>query len=397
LPVAAEAAMPAVTGNLELTRVASGLTGPVAIANAGDGSGRLFIVEREGRIRVLDTATGTLQEMPYLDISDGVDSSGGEQGLLGLAFHPDFAANRQFYLYYIRNGSPDRSVVAMYRQSQDDPDRADDTETVLLEFPQDAANHNGGDLHFGADGFLYIATGDGGGSGDQFNNAQDVDSLKGKILRIDVDAFAPAGDESCGLVVNYGIPPGNAFPGADDGCDEVLHLGLRNPWRFGFDGQTEELFIGDVGQGDWEEIDHALPGASGLNFGWPCLEGTHPFRGDAVCPDPVAPIIEYSSGFGTSECSVTGGYVYRGSGTALAGHYAYGDFCSHRIWVARRSEATWSSVEWTGETAVLASITAFGQDERCELYVADALAGTVYRIDDSEHLARSGFEALRCR
>jgi glucose/arabinose dehydrogenase len=390
----------AVPDNLALTQVASGLNQPVSIANARDGSGRLFIVQRPGQIRILDTTTGTLLVTPYLDISAIVDDSGSEQGLLGLAFHPDFSSNRQFYVYYIRDpgADPDRSVVAMYQQSLGNPDIADTTATVLMEFEQNAANHNGGDLHFGPDGYLYIASGDGGGGGDQYNNAQNEDSLKGKILRIDVDGTPPVGGELCGLSPAYGIPAGNAFPGSNDGCDEILHLGLRNPWRFSFDAQTEELYIGDVGQASWEEIDHAPAAASGLNFGWPCLEGTHEYRDDVVCPNPVAPIIEYpSSGSGVTECSVTGGYVYRGSGAALNGHYVYGDYCSDRIWVAARNGAVWTSEEWVAAAAVLDSITAFGQDERCELYVADANAGLVYRIDDTERVARSGFEALRCQ
>jgi glucose/arabinose dehydrogenase len=395
-----EDAILTVPDNLALTQVASSLNQPVSIANARDGRERLFIVQRPGQIRILDTTTGTLLATPYLDISAIVDDSGSEQGLLGLAFHPDFSDNRRFYVYYIRDpgANPDRSVVAMYQQSLGNPNIADTTATVLMEFEQNAANHNGGDLHFGIDGYLYIASGDGGGGGDQYNNAQNVDSLKGKILRIDVDGTPPVGGELCGGVAPpYGIPAGNAFPGSDDGCDEILHLGLRNPWRFSFDAQTEELYIGDAGQNSWEEIDYAPVGASGLNFGWPCFEGTHEFRGDVVCPNPVAPIIEYAHESDPCSGSVTGGYVYRGSGTALNGRYVYGDYCKHRIWVATRNGATWSSEEWTAAAAILDSITAFGQDEQCEIYVADAIAGLIYRIDDTERVARSGFEALRCQ
>jgi glucose/arabinose dehydrogenase len=397
--------IPSVTDHLALTQVASGLSSPVALANAADGSGRLFIVEQAGVIRILDTTTGTLLATPYLDISGIVDSSQNEQGLLGLAFHPEFSSNRQFYLYYIRDPvgtNPDRSVVAMFRQSIANPNVAESAPTVLLEFEQDAGNHNGGDLHFGADGYLYIASGDGGGGGDQYDNAQNVDTLKGKILRIDVDGSPQPGDEICGIMpdaspVNYGIPPGNAFPGGNDGCDEILHLGLRNPWRFSFDAQTEEMYIGDVGQSSWEEIDYAAPGASGLNFGWPCFEGTHVFDAGATCPNPVPPIIEYPRLGFPNECAVTGGYVYRGSATALVGHYVYGDYCSARIWVARRDGGTWSSEEWAAASTTLSRITAFGQDAFCELYVADAGTGRIYRIDDTERVARSGFEALRCQ
>jgi hypothetical protein len=269
-----------------------------------------------------------------------------------------------------------------------------------MEFEQDASDHNGGDLHFGADGYLYIASGDGGGSGDQYKNSQNADSLKGKILRIDVDGSPPGDGELCGLGAAYGIPPGNAFPGNNDGCDEVLHLGLRNPWRFSFDAQTEEMYIGDVGQGEWEEVDFAAPGAAGLNFGWPCREGAHAYPPPVgvTCPvNPVEPIIEYSSGAGSGNCSVAGGYVYRGSGTALFGYYVYGDYCSDRVWLARRSGGNWASIEWTAAAGVLASISAFGQDQQCELYVADVDAGKVFRIDDGEMLQRHGFEARRCQ
>ncbi|MEJ8566601.1 PQQ-dependent sugar dehydrogenase [Elongatibacter sediminis] len=389
--------IPSPTDNLSLTPVATGLDEPVGIVNAGDGSDRLFIVERSGFIRILDTTTGTKLSTPYLDLSTVVDASQPEQGLLGLAFHPDFASNRQFYVYYIRDPGPgaDRSVVAMYQQSVGDPNVAATTPTVLMEFNQDSTNHNGGDLHFGADGYLYIASGDGGGGNDTYNNAQNVDTLKGKILRIDVDG-SPSG-ELCGLSPAYGIPPGNAFPGASDGCDEILHMGLRNPWRFSFDAQTEELFIGDVGQGGWEEIDYAVAGASSQNFGWPCFEGTSEFRDDVVCPDPVAPIIEYQRLGFPNECSVVGGYVYRGPGAGLQGYYVFGDYCSARIWVAGRDGNTWSTEEWTAASGVLNSITAFGQDEHCALYVADSDAGIIYRIDDTEGFNRSGFEALRCQ
>lgn len=401
--------IPSVTDNLALTQVASGLVWPVSVANAADGSGRLFIIEKAGRIRILNTAAGTLLPTPYLDITSLVDSSGSEQGLLGLAFHPDFKNNRKFYVYYTRDpdgagNAPDRSVVRMYLQSVGNSNVAEPVagSEVLMEFEQNASNHNGGDLHFGADGYLYIASGDGGGSNDQYNNAQNKNTLKGKILRIDVDVSPPVGGELCGLVAQYGIPPGNAFPGAADGCDEILHLGLRNPWRFSFDAQTEEMYIGDVGQGEWEEIDYAPAGASGLNFGWPCFEGAHAGPGGGPCPNPVAPIIEFSSGTGSGNCSVTGGYVYRGMGTALFGRYVYGDYCSDRVWVATRSGNAWASEEWSAAADILDNITAFGQDERCELYVAVVSntttgAGLVYRIDDTEMIGRSGFEALRCQ
>jgi glucose/arabinose dehydrogenase len=403
-----------VQGDLELTQVATNLTRPVVIANANDGSGRVFIVEQPGVIRIFDIGTQTLLGDAYLDISGIVDDGNqveigtGEQGLLGLAFHPDFSSNRKFYVYYTRDPGPglDRSVLAMYQQNQSNANVADTSGTVLMEFEQNADNHNGGDLHFGADGYLHISSGDGGGSGDVYNNAQNKNTLKGKILRIDVDGSPPPGGELCGLSPQYGIPPGNAFPGGGNGCDEILHMGLRNPWKFSFDAQTEEMYIGDVGQGLWEEIDAAPVGASGLNFGWPCREGLHAYGSPpqgVTCPNPVDPIIEYSSGSGSGNCSVTGGYVYRGSSSSLFGNYVYADYCSDRIWfAARNSSGVWVPIEWTAAAALLEAPTAFGQDENCELYVAEIGGGglnegRLLRIDDTEMIRRAGFEALRCQ
>ncbi len=389
------------TGNLVLTEVATGLTDPVAIANANDGTGRVFIVEQAGRIRILDTETQILLATPYLDISTTVNASGGnERGLLGLAFHPNFSNNRKFYVYYTSGPSPGSSVLAMYQPNAVTDNIANATATMLMEFSQNANNHNGGDLHFGPDGYLYIASGDGGGSGDQYNNAQNKNTLKGKILRIDVDGSPPPGGDLCsGISPQYGIPPGNAFPGTGNGCDEILHLGLRNPWRFSFDAQTGELYIGDVGQNSWEEVDYAPAGASGLNFGWPCREGMHAHTPPAgvSCPGPVDPIFEYQrSGF-PNNCAVTGGYVYRGSAAGIGGYYVYGDYCTGRIWLAKQLNGSWSSTEWTAAAPALTRLSAFGQDQQCELYVADPGAGKVYRIDDVEMVQRSGFEALHCQ
>jgi hypothetical protein len=212
-----------------------------------------------------------------------------------------------------------------------------------------------------------------------------------------VDGTPPGGAELCGITPQYGIPPGNAFPGNGNGCDEILHMGLRNPWKFSFDAQTEDLYIGDVGQGNWEEVSFAPAGSGSLNFGWPCKEGNNPYRNDVTCPNAVDPIFEYSSGPGSGNCSITGGYVYRGSAAGMSGYYIYGDYCSDRVWLARQQNGNWSSVEWTQAATILTSLTAFGQDEQCELYLADLDAGKVFRIDDEEMLHRSGFEALRCQ
>lgn len=396
--------IPSVTDHLVLTEIASGLQNPIDAVNAGDGTGRLFIVEQGGRVKIYDSGTGTVLATPFLDISSVVfsteDSGGGfEQGLLGLAFHPGYNSGSEgrFYVNYTTNPETNtwHTVIAEYEVSGD-PDVALNTGFVILEFKQDAKNHNGGSIGFGPDGYLYIASGDGGGSGDTYGNAQNVDTIKGAMLRIDVDSAPPPGAELCGIVNNHGIPPGNAFPGSGDGCDEILHLGLRNPWQFGFDAQSGDLWIGDVGQGDWEEINQVASSASGLNFGWPCLEGTHVYDSEAVCPGVLTgPVIEYPQTDGN--CSVTGGNVYRGSHLPIRGLYVYGDWCSGRVWVAEEQGGAWTSVEWTAAADTLSSISGFGQGEGCEIYVVDRTGASVYRIDDSELLILAGFEALDCR
>lgn len=382
---------------LGLEPVASGLNDAVVVTNAGDGSQRLFIVEQEGVIRILDLATGSLLPTPFLDISGLVDDTGGEQGLLGLAFHPDYASNGQFYVNYTYDtnppNGPDRTRIAMYQASIGNPNIADTLETVLMEFEQDFANHNGGDMHFDPEGYLVIASGDGGSGNDPNNRAQDLGELLGKMLRIDVDTVG--GDEKCGIVGNYGIPPGNPFTGAADGCDEILHYGMRNPWRFSFDARTGELFIGDVGQNDWEEVSWAPAGASGLNFGWKICEGLHIRNSETeLCDFGTLPIIEYPRSGGN--CAVTGGFVYRGGIGSLQGRYVYADYCSARIWIATRDGDEWTSEEWI-ESPALGLIPTFGQDETCELYVVNRSNSTLYRIVDSEDIDQSGFEELRCR
>ncbi len=396
--------MPSPTDGLELELVTSVPVRPVVITNAGDGSERLFIVEQAGVIRIVDLTDDTLLATPFLDITSLVDDSGNEQGLLGLAFHPDFENNRQFYVNYTYDPGPgnDRTRVAMYRASVGDPNVAETTEEVILEFEQDFANHNGGDIHFDPDGYLVIASGDGGDGNDPNNRGQTLDTLLGKMLRIDVDT--PSRGENiglCGLVQNYSIPPGNPFIGDDEGCDEILHFGMRNPWRFSFDARTGDMFIGDVGQGLWEEISLAPPGSVGTNFGWKICEGDYLRGSDTqLCDFGELPIINYSSS-GTGNCSVTGGYLYRGANVNLQGRYIYGDYCSARIWVATPGENGWTSEEWM-ESPPLSSISTFGQDEDCELYVADfGSLGTngdeaVYRIVNPDFIDQSGFEEINC-
>jgi glucose/arabinose dehydrogenase len=397
-----EFSVPSVVDHLGVSQLTASLTNPIAIANAGDGSNRLFVVEQEGIIRIYDLANNTLLQTPFLNITNEVDNGGNEQGLLGLAFHPDYGSNGQFYVYYTRDPGPDpedgldRSVVALYKVSAGDANVANAASAfTLLEFEQDAGNHNGGDLHFGADGYLYIASGDGGGGNDQFRHAQDLDSLKGKLLRVDVNSIAPANDELCGLVRNYGIPPGNPFTGAFDGCDEIFHFGLRNPWRFSFDAISSDMYIADVGQNIWEEINFVPDGSAGVNYGWSCREGMHDFLDGNACISAFTdPVLEYSHGGG--RCSVTGGYLYRGSSLTIYGHYIYGDYCTGQIWLARQQDGVWTSQEWISGNPMEFGLSAFGQDENCELYMVNRSTRTLYRFIDSEFLFRGGFESPGC-
>lgn len=389
--------VPTPTENLGLDLVASGFTRPVVITHAGDGSNRLFIVEQAGLIRIVDLTDNTVLATPFLDITALVEDAGNEQGLLGLAFHPDFLSNRQFYVYYTYSpgAGADRSRIAMYQASAGNPNIADTTETVILEFEQDFSNHNGGDIHFDPEGYLVIASGDGGSGNDPNNRGQSLDTLLGKMLRIDVNDAPRGSTGACGLVQNYGIPAGNPYAGVDEGCDEILHVGMRNPWRFSFDALTGDMFIGDVGQGLWEEISFAPAAEVDFNFGWKICEGAH-LRGSTttLCDFGELPIIEYSRSAGN--CAVTGGYVYRGSKESLRGRYFYADYCSANIWIASFDGENWNSELWVEEPA-LGAISTFGQDELCELYVADFGTGSIYRIGDQEILNDSGFEDLYCR
>ncbi len=374
--------------DLELELALSGLDRAVVVTHAGDGTGRLFIVEKPGRVLVWD---GVAAPTTFLDIEGLVDDAGNEQGLLGLAFHPDYATNGFFYVNYTRDPGAglDRTVIARYSVSAGDPDLADPSSaTTLLEIEQDFSNHNGGNILFGPDGYLYAGMGDGGGGGDPNNRAQNLSSLLGKMLRIDVDSAARGGGVApdCGLVGNYTIPADNPFVGAT-GCDEIWSYGLRNPWRFSFDRLTGDLLIGDVGQNAWEEIDFEPAGAGGLNYGWDCKEGSSNYPGGSTCTGPlVDPILEYSHGSG---CSVTGGYRYRGSRIAgLGGTYLYADYCTGQIWFGTESAGVWSSTEWQNTTL---NVTSFGEDESGELYVIDE--NEVHRLQLPSSIFTDGFES----
>ncbi len=358
---------PPVSGppELSLTRVLTGFSNPLGITHAGDGTDRLFIVERGGRIWLVKS--GASQKTLFLDVSDRVITAGGEQGLLGLAFPPDYAGKGYFYVHY--SGSPDgRTVVSRIRLSSD-PDSADPaTEEVLLTTAQPFGNHNGGQLQFGPDGYLYIGLGDGGSGGDPLKKAQDLTSLLGKILRIDVESGAEL----------YEIPTDNPFVNDPSAAGEIWALGLRNPWRFSFDSATGDLYIGDVGQSSLEEVNVQAAGSpGGENYGWSIMEGTRCFGNPSCDTTGISlPVAEYDHSQG--ECSVTGGSVYRGDAfPSMQGIYLYGDYCSGRIWGLQRQGAFWEN------TFLLDSpylISTFGEDEAGSLYLADYASGDIYRI-----------------
>ena len=337
--------------------VISAITAPTDIKNAGDGSGRLFILEQPGRIRFLKN--GQLLDAPFLDISGQVGSNGSERGLLGLVFHPKFSENGYFYVNFTdRDGN---TRISRFTANGDSADPA--SEEQLLFVQQPFPNHNGGALAFGPDGYLYIGLGDGGSQGDPYGNAQSRNSLLGKILRIDVDHGGA-----------YAIPNSNPYANSGEVHPEIWAYGLRNPWRFSFDHLTGDLWIGDVGQDLWEEIDFVAAGTpGGLNFGWNKMEGTHPYKGSNQ-PEFTAPVAEYPHG---PECSVTGGYVYRGAALpAWQGIYFYGDYCSGKIWgLASPGRGHSQLLFQTGF-----KISTFGVDEAGELYVAD-YNGTIYRLE----------------
>jgi glucose/arabinose dehydrogenase len=354
--------------NLQFTEVTGGLSQPVFITNAGDGSGRLFILERAGRIRILKN--GALLGTPFLDIDMSVNSVGGEQGLLGLAFHPNYASNG---LFYTMHTAQDKSLVlSRFSRSAGDPDLADENSGVpLLTIPHPANNnHNGGMLAFGPDGYLYWSTGDGGGGGDLPNNAQNLTVLLGKILRLDVDSGSP-----------YGIPASNPFVDDPNPAvrEEIWVYGLRNPWKFSFDSLTGDLYIGDVGQGAREEIDFQPAGSTGgENYGWRVMEGSLCFNPASGCntSGKVLPVAEYDHNTG---CSVTGGYVYRGSRyPLLRGHYFYGDFCTGAFFSLQGSSAGGWTVTALGDTPY--SISTFGEDEAGEIYLADYSTGKIRQL-----------------
>jgi glucose/arabinose dehydrogenase len=362
---------PVPDGNFQVERVFPDLSfrEMTSLVQPDDTSDLIFVTEQRGIIYAF-SANNAQQADTFLDITDRVNRGGNEEGLLGLAFDPDYQEDGYFYVYYSAD-NPRRSVISRFNVDQEDGDVADpESEIIIMEVEQPYSNHNGGQIAFGPDGYLYIGLGDGGSAGDPGGNGQNLDTLLGSILRIDVSELSGAGD--------YEIPADNPFVDTAAARAEIWAFGLRNPWRFSFDSETGLLWAGDVGQGSWEEIDII---ARGANYGWNTMEGLHCYSPASGCDQSglALPIAEYDHSQG---CSVTGGYVYRGDPIAsLKGYYIYGDYCSGNIWAL-----TYDGDTVTENTLLVdsdLSITSFGQDLAGNLYILDRQGG-IYTLTEVE-------------
>jgi glucose/arabinose dehydrogenase len=369
--LATDVPVPNAVGTVGLSLVQGGFSSPVFVTHAGDN--RLFVVERTGRIKIV--SGGQVLPTPFLDVSSLVTTATAEQGLLGLAFDPAYATNGRFYVMWTANGAAGTNtslrdnVVSRFVRTSTDPNRADvSSRTDLLKIADPYNNHNGGMLAFWG-GLLYVGTGDGGSGGDPAGNAQNTGVLLGKLLRIDPNTGSP-----------YGIPPGNPFATQPGARPEIWAHGLRNPWRFSFDRANGDLYIADVGQNTWEEVNLQRNSAGGgQNYGWDRMEGNHCFEPASGCDQTglVLPIAEYSHSEG---CSVTGGYVYRGaSAPSLNGKYVFGDYCSGLIWSLTENAGTWTRGPLLDTTY---GISSFGEDKDGELYVVDHGGGGIYRLTE---------------
>lgn len=368
---------PAAPLSVSLERVVRGIPGPIAVTNAGDGTGRIFVNEQAGRVRVI--ADDVLLPTPFLDIQNLVSAEEAEEGLLGIAFHPNYADNGFFYVAFTARDAT--NTVMRFHVSAADPNVADPASgTVILAIPdRHPEHHNGGMLAFGPEGYLYISTGDEGFTYDEVGNSQSLASLHGKILRIDVDGGDP-----------YRVPDDNPFVAVPGARGEIWAMGLRNPWRFTFDSATGDMYIGDVGQDQWEEINYLPAGERGANYGWNLMEGNHcfaPIAGDcaALPANLMPPIVEYSHEHG---CAVIGGQVYHGSRSPLlAGRYLFSDVCSGTLWtLAGDAEHGWS-IEELLRTEL--SVTAIGLDEDGEILLTAYQSGSVYRVVANDSLQRT--------
>jgi glucose/arabinose dehydrogenase len=412
-PLASAQSLPA---DLTLTQFPNATTTfsfPIGLRHAGDSSGRVFVYEKTGTIKIVKN--GVVNATPFISIPVSAPS-GSEQGLLGLAFHPDFETNRKFYVAYTRTGgtplgaSADQ-VLAEYTVPVATPDVADPaSRREILAIPDLASNHNGGDLHFGSDGYLYYSMGDGGPQNDPNEVAQNLWRktintreyyLLGKIMRLDIDGTTPnAGAELCatttGQTAQYRIPADNPMVASSSTCDEIFHYGMRNPWRFSFDRRTGEIFVADVGQGTKEEV--SIAGARrASNFGWKCYEGTNTVFTTGLCnPLPTnvtQPFTEYlhADAGGGFRCSIGGGYSYRGPIAAMQGAYFYNDYCSGEIWWSRRDGSVFTSAVWRDNNG---APVGFGEDELGNLYLIDS-GGVISRFTsatDSDFVFGHGAE-----
>mgnify|MGYP001459343952 CR=1 FL=1 len=346
---------------------------PVGIHHAGDGSNRLFVIEQEGRIKVFNNDSNTSSADTFLDIRSIVDQDGGytEEGLLGLAFHPNYSQNGYFYVNYTDYG-PKRNVIARYSVDPDNPDEADYfSSEIILEVNQPYSNHNGGQMEFGSDGYLYISFGDGGSAGDPQGNGQNLQTLLGTIVRIDIDT--PENEQ------NYSIPSNNPFISNPNALDEIYAYGLRNMWRFSWDPLTGLLWGADVGQYNWEEIDIIYPG---LNYGWNTMEGNHCYPAGSNCSSEgfEPPVYEYAL-YVNGVCSITGGFVYRGSEIpSLYGKYIYGDWCTGDIWALTHFD----NGDTANEHLLLSgiNISSFGLDQNKELLIC--ANANIYKLTSDE-------------
>jgi glucose/arabinose dehydrogenase len=356
---------------LNLVQVATGFTRPTDLKHCGDN--RIFVVQQGGRIRIMDKS-GNINPTDFLNITTRVQSSGNEQGLLGLAFSPNYKQDGYFYVNYISGSGSGSTRISRFQVSAADSNVANpNSEVILLTFTQPYSNHNGGNMMFGKDGYLYISQGDGGSAGDPQGNAQNTNSFLGKMHRIDVSA-----NDS-----TYRIPTNNPFYGQTGKKQEIWSYGLRNPWRCSFDRLNGDLWIGDVGQGVYEEIDYEQYGsAGGVNYGWKCREGQHPYNGCSTTAGYTDPIFEYGhSNF--SSCSVTGGYVYRGTNhAALFGRYLLTDYCSGKFWSVKKLPNGTFDPD-TLQTFLTNQYSAMGEDNLGEMYVLGNSNGRIYRIAET--------------
>jgi hypothetical protein len=358
---AAEAAWSA--GQVRLALQTGGLSSPVGVVNAGDGTNRLFVLEQRGTVRVF--SNNRLLSGFFLDLRSVSLSSGGERGLLGMAFHPQFESNRKLFVYYT-NGGGDLVIAEMTANSARTAASTSTLDPLMTIEHSANSNHNGGQLLFGPDGYLYAFVGDGGGSGDPSGNAQNINSRLGKVLRVAPD-----------LSGGFTTPSSNPYDGPTAGLDEIWAIGLRNPWRASFDSANGTLWIADVGQASWEEVNREPANTPGRNYGWDCREGLHNFEGGCGGLTLTDPVVEYSSSSSAGHCSVTGGYVYRGEVfEEFVGRYVLGDYCSGYLWTLVAGAGS-PTLQFHRNTTAL--ITSFGESEKGEIYMTDH-AGRLYRV-----------------